>query len=189
MPHRLAFFTVGIFHEPVGHPRVQGFLDRTPGVYAAADSSAGFHARSIRNLETWKHSWGEIVVPECYPKVDNPDQYAMTLSLWDDLESVAAFAYKGRHGEALAYRKDWIPTLGLPTYVAWWVSADHQVNWKEAAERLDHLHLHGSSPSAFNFKSPFDAGGNPVRFDQWAMQAQAKKNAAANASTATGGAS
>ena len=178
MPNRLAFFTVGTFHEPVGHPRVQGFLDRTPGVYAAADASAGFHSRSIRDLATWKHSWGDVVVPECYPALNNPDQYAMTLSIWADLESVAAFAYKGPHGEALAYRKDWFSCLDLPTYVAWWISVDHQVNWKEAAERLDYLNAHGSSPSAFNFKNPFDSQGNPVRLDHSAMQALAKKNAA-----------
>ncbi|HEU5403691.1 MAG TPA: DUF3291 domain-containing protein [Terriglobales bacterium] len=181
MSHRLAFFTVGVMHEPVGHARVQGFMDRVPGVYAAADSSAGFHSRSIRDLATWKHSWGEPVVPQCYPKIDKLEQFAMTLSLWDDLESVAAFAYKGPHGEALAYRKDWFQSLGLPPYVAWWVSDDHQVSWKQGAERLDHLHAHGSSAFAFNFKEPFDANGNSVKLDNWAMQAQAKKNVAGKA--------
>src|SRR5215467_9547580 len=107
MSDKLAFFTYGVMHEPLGHARVQGFLDRVPGVYAAADASAGFHSRSIRDLVTWKHSWGELVAPQCYPKVDSFDHVAMTLSLWNDLESVAAFAYKGPHGEALAYRKDW----------------------------------------------------------------------------------
>jgi Domain of unknown function (DUF3291) len=180
MSHRLAFFTVGIMHEPVGHARTQGFMDRVPGVYAAADSSAGFHSRSIRDLTTWKHSWGEPIVPECYPKVDNLEQYAMTLSLWEDLESVAAFAYKGPHGESLAHRKDWFQSLGLPPYVAWWVPTDHQVSWQEGADRLDHLHVNGSSPFAFDFRKPFDATGNAARFDALAMQAHAKKNAASN---------
>ena len=178
MPHRLAFFTVGIMHEPVGHPRTQGFLDRVPGVYAAADASAGFHSRSIRDVSTWKHSWGDPVVPQCYPKVDDLEQFAMTLSLWDSLESVAAFTYKGPHGEALANRRDWFQSLGLPPYVAWWVSDDQQVNWKEAAERLDHLHSHGSSAFAFSFAKPFDSNGNSVRLDHVAMQAQATKNSA-----------
>ncbi len=181
MSHRLAFYTVGIMHEPYGHARIQGFMDRVPGVYAAADSSAGFHARSIRDLQTWKHSWGELVAPECYPKGYSLEQFAMTLSLWQDLESVAAFSYKGPHGEALAYRKDWFQVLGLPGYVAWWVPADHKVSWKEAADRLDHLHAHGSSAFAFNFKEPFDANGNAVKLDAMAMQAKAKTNAASHA--------
>ena len=42
MPHRLAFFTFGPLLEPVGHPCVQGFVDRVPTVYTAADHSEGF---------------------------------------------------------------------------------------------------------------------------------------------------
>ena len=42
--------TVGILREPVGHAQVQGFVDRVPAVYEAADSSDGFHARSIRDV-------------------------------------------------------------------------------------------------------------------------------------------
>lgn len=178
MAHRLAFYTVSLLHEPVGHARVQGFIDRAPGVYAAADASIGFHSRSIRDFTTYKHSWGEIVIPKCYPPLAPADQYATTLSLWDDLESVAAFAYKGAHGEALANKKEWFQSLGVPTYVAWWVAADHQPTWQEAADRLDHLHMNGASAFAFNMRTPHDANGNPVKLDNWAMQAKAKQNAA-----------
>lgn len=180
MSQKLAFLTVGVLHEPVGNPRVQGFVDRVASVYAAADGSAGFLARSIRDVDTWKHSWGEIVLPKCYPEFES-DQIAMTLSLWHDLESVAAFSHHGAHGEALANRKDWFQSLGLPTYVAWWVPADHPVDWNEGAERLDHLHAHGPTAFAFNFGKPFDAAGNPCPLDHVAMQAKKKSNAAPRA--------
>jgi len=97
------------------------------------------------------------VPPACYPKLDDTERFAMTLSLWDDLESVAAFAYNGAHAEALMRRKDWFQSLGLPSYVAWWVAEDHNLDWKEGSDRLDHLHAHGSSAFAFNFAKPFDA--------------------------------
>ena len=177
MTTKLAFLTFGVLHEPVGSPRVQGFLDRAPGVYAVADASSGFQGRSVRDYETWKHSWGEIVVPRCYPQLDHTN-YAMTLSLWDDLESVAAFVYKGAHAEALANRKDWFQALGLPSYVAWWVDVD-KVGWQEAADRMDHLHEHGPSAWAFNFRNAFDAEGNAVRMDAARVLAKAKANAAA----------
>jgi uncharacterized protein DUF3291 len=176
--HKLAFLTVGILHEPVGHPRAQGFVDRVPSVYAAADASAGFQARSIRDIFTWQQSWGEVVPPACYPQLDNQASYAMTLSLWDDLESVAAFAYNGAHAEALTKRKDWFQSLGLPGYVAWWVPADHKVDWKEGSERLDYLHTHGATAFAFNFAKPFDPSGNPCRLDRAAMDAKAQRNGA-----------
>jgi hypothetical protein len=177
MPHKLAFYTVSVLHEPVGHARAQGFIDRVPGVYAAADASVGFHARSVRDLTTYKHSWGEVVLPKCYPILGTINQYPVTLSLWDDLESVAAFAYKGVHAEALSNRKEWFQALGLPGHVAWW-TPEERASWQEAADRLDHLHAHGSSAFAFTFAKPFDTGGNPVRLDAAAMQAKAMQNVA-----------
>jgi len=60
MSHKLAFMTVGILREPVGHEQVQGFVDRVPSVYQSADESHGFHARSIRDQGTYLHSWGEV---------------------------------------------------------------------------------------------------------------------------------
>jgi hypothetical protein len=175
MAKKLAFLTFGVFHEPVGHARVQGFLDRAPGVYAAADASTGFQGRSIRDYETWKHSWGEIVVPRCYPQLEHTN-YAMTLSLWDDLESVAAFAYKGAHAEALTHRTNWFQSLGLPSYVAWWVDTD-RVSWQDAADRMDHLHEHGPTAHAFNFRNAFDAKGNECRMDAARVLENAKANA------------
>jgi hypothetical protein len=47
-------------------------------------------------------------------------------------------------------------------YVAGWVADDATPSWEEAMARLDHLHEHGSSPQAFDFKAPFDAAGNPA---------------------------
>lgn len=174
---KLAFLTVGILHEAVGSPRVQGFVDRIGSVYDAADRSDGFRSRSIRDVNTWLHSWGPIVVPQCYGPVENESQMAMTLSLWKDLESVAAFAYHGPHGDALTKRKEWFPSRGLPVYVAWWVSDEHSVNWEEGASRLDHLHTHGSSAVAFNFSKPFDAQGRPRGLDREAVRKKAEKNA------------
>jgi len=150
---KLAFLTVGVFHEAVGSPRVQGFIDRIPSVYGAADRSDGFDSRSIRDVDTWLHSWGPVVLPQCYGDADTESRVATTLSLWRDLESVAAFTYHGPHGEALTKRKDWFESRGLPVYVAWWVPDEEAIDWTEGARRLDYLHVHGSSAFAFNFRS------------------------------------
>lgn len=179
--HKLAFLTVGILHEPVGASRVQGFVDRIPAVYGAVDQSDGFHERSIRDVNTWKHSWGEVVPPNCYQQIsDDENRYAMTLSLWTDLESVAAFAYHGPHAEALSHRREWFPADNLPVYVAWWAPADHAVDWQEAAERLDHLHINGSTAFAFNFSHPYDPEGNSVRLDSAKVKLKAAMNKSAS---------
>jgi hypothetical protein len=178
--HKLAFLTVGVLRDQIGTPCVQGFVDRVPSVYSAVDQSDGFHSRSIRDVNTWKHSWGEVVPPNCYQQINNDElRFAMTLSLWTDLESVAAFAYHGPHGEALTKRREWFPANDLPVYVAWWVPADHAVDWQEAAERLDHLHTNGSTAFAFNFSHPYAPEGNSVRLDSAKVKLKATMNKSA----------
>jgi hypothetical protein len=146
----------------VGESIVQGFVDRIGDVYAAAEGSAGFFERSVRNLQTSEHSWGPVIVPKCAPNELPLTQFAMTLSLWQDLESVAAFAYRGLHREALSKREEWFRSGPWPPYVAWWVEDGHKPNWKEAIDRIDHLHDHGATSHAFSFRQPFDAAGAPA---------------------------
>jgi hypothetical protein len=178
MPSKLGFMTVGILRKPVGDAEVQGFVDRLPGVYVASDTSEGFHARSIRDVGTWLHSWGPVELPACYPAPPEAEQIAMTLSLWEDLESVAAFTYHGPHGEALAKRREWFEKHQLPGYVAWWVDGDGPITWKEGNARLEHLHRHGPTATAFDFALPFDAEGKGCRLDREALKAKAAMNAA-----------
>src|SRR5689334_13115326 len=128
MTDRIAFFTYGVLKQPIGHPEVQGFIDRVESVYGAAEGSLGFFARSERNVQTWEHSWGPVIAPQCTPQGATLNELAMALSLWRDLESVAAFAYRGAHGEALSKRKEWFRSGDWPTYVAWWVNENHKPN-------------------------------------------------------------
>jgi Domain of unknown function (DUF3291) len=160
---RIALFTLGVLKAPVGDAGVQGFLDRISEVYASADGSAGFLDRSVRDLQTWEHSWGPVVAPKCVSNALPLSQLAMTISLWCDLESVAAFAYHGVHREALSRRADWFATGPWPSYVAWWVNDHHKPNWNETVDRVDHLHIHGPTSAAFTFRHPFDSTGAPTR--------------------------
>src|SRR5262249_7755666 len=106
-----------------------------------------------------------VVLPQCTPDGIGADQLAMTLSLWRDLDSVAAFAYNGAHAEALSKRADWFTKGAWPGYVAWWVEESHRPSWKEAADRIDRLHEQGSTPEAFSFRKAFDSTGAPVRMN------------------------
>jgi uncharacterized protein DUF3291 len=163
---RIAFFTLGVLKKPVGDAEVQGFIDRLASVYTAAEGSAGFFARSIRNVQTWEHSWGPVIAPACVPPGVGLEQVAMTLSVWRNLESVAAFAYRGVHAEALSKRAEWFQRGEWPAFVAWWIDEQHQPNWREAVERIDRLHGNGSTPAAFNFRQPFDSAGNPAKLNR-----------------------
>jgi len=89
-----------------------------------------------------------------------------TLSVWRDMESVYAFASRGRHLEAFRLRREWMVESDWPTYVAWWIEDGHFPTWPEANEHLQHLHDHGPTPFAFNFNAVFDAGGSPTTLDR-----------------------
>ena len=101
----------------------------------------------------------------------------MTLSLWKDLESVAAFSYHGAHAEALTKRREWFEKCNLPVYVAWWVPADHQIEWREGNARLEHLHQHGPTAASFDLAHPFDPKGKATKLDREAVKAKAAMNA------------
>jgi hypothetical protein len=59
----------------------------------------------------------------------------------------------------------------------WWHADETYPTWSEGVARHEHLHVHGATPIAFDFKSPFDQSGAPTRLDKARIQAlQAKNN-------------
>ncbi|MBC8281304.1 MAG: DUF3291 domain-containing protein [Chloroflexi bacterium] len=189
---KLAFYTYGILEETKGRPHSKGFIDRVPDVFESAERSDGFIDRDrARSREDASLAWGDPDASPRYTKeqwlaqtgdstvspiiLTGPDSYeAATLSLWDDLESVYAFAYNGRHFEALKKRAEWFVKPEWPTYVAWWVEDGETPTREDAAGRLEHLHDKGSTPHAFDFKTPFDASGTPWKMDRPKIQEHAK---------------
>ena len=81
-------------------------------------------------------TWGDLDAPECFAHVGDPAKLPSALSLWEDLESVAAYAYHGAHGEAMNLRRDWFIEHDFPTYVAWWVEDGRTPTFAEASERV-----------------------------------------------------
>lgn len=165
---KLAFYTFAILLEKKGHPQVQGFWDRVDAVFTQARNSEGF-------IELDSGRWGDYVSPRFY----DPEKHASapaTLSLWKDLESVFAFAYKNIHSEALKLREEWVLKPEWPTYAAWWVDDDHFPSREDACKRLEHIHDNGSTPIAFNFKKPFDKDGNPLVIDRTLVEMKIKAN-------------
>jgi hypothetical protein len=167
---RLALYTFGVFRLPSEHPANDGFHARNDANFLAAEESAGFIARSGYDDEPeGPESWGEQVYPRFY--VERGDGWSpATLSLWTDLTSLMIFAYSGIHAEAMRHARDWFEKGKFPGYALWWVSADETPHWRHATTRLEHLHDHGPSPFAFDFKTAFDAEGRRVEVDKEAVR-------------------
>lgn len=172
---RLAFMTIGILREPGDAPAMQSFFDEVPPTFEAAVYSDGNAGLATGDAP----EWGPPALPRFSEREAFLNRRVVTLSLWDDLESVFAYAYNGQHGAALARRKEWFEPPEWPGYVAWWIADDHTPSWQEASDRLDLLHDNGPTPDAFNFGHPFDAAGRPVRIDREIARAKARKNAGA----------
>ena len=165
---RIAFYTFGILREEKGHEQVQGFFDRIESVFAAAENAEGFIDRD-------RGEWGDRVAPRFFDRNRHASAPA-TLSLWTDLESVYAFAYRDAHGEAFHKRREWALKPEWPTYVAWWVDDDHIPTREEACQRHEHIHDHGPSAYAFGFSQPFDEKGQPGELDRHLIQERIRSN-------------
>jgi hypothetical protein len=71
----------------------------------------------------------------------------------------------------------WFDKHDLPVCVAWWVDADHAIDWAEGCERIDRLHHDGPTAHAFNFTKPFDSQGKSCVLDREKVKAKAEMNA------------
>jgi hypothetical protein len=154
---KLAFVNIGILLQPFGDPQVRGFADRVDSVFAVAEDSHGFVMARFGD---------DSNVPAMFRAPEFAGRVVHTLSVWQNLESVMAYAYGGLHGEAFAKRKEWFEHGSYPSSVAWWVSDDQPVTWDEANRRYELLYHQGSSPDAFNFKQPFSPDGNPYTINR-----------------------
>jgi hypothetical protein len=160
----LAFMTFAVLKEPYGSPVVQGFVDAVEDTFAEAEKSEGYIAHAVKPVpEKPKFgqvfgAFGELVAPRFYKggKTFGTTTSAETLSLWTGIEPVRRFAYGGLHKNALARRSEWFVKPEWPSYVMWWVPDEHVPSWREASDRLEHLHDQGPTSHAFNFRKAFD---------------------------------
>ena len=154
----LALYTFGMFLRPAADPANDGFHALNDPVLDAVDKAEGMIARSGYASDGEGRTWG----PEVYPRFhrDNGDGWApATLSLWRDLESVAAFTYTGLHATALRRGREWFQKPAWPPLVLWWHMDEAPPTWAEGVRRHEHLHDHGPTPDAFNFAQAFDSNG------------------------------
>jgi hypothetical protein len=174
----VAFTTFAILKAPPGDPAVQGFFDRLPETFGAADAFEGFVARSTRDPVTLRHSWGDPVQPRFY----DPARHAgvvFTLSLWRSLEPVNAFAYSGVHGEALRHRLEWFLEPEWPSYAAWWVDDGHVPDWHEASgSSICTITERARRPSAFARLSDRTARRSRSTAQRWSPSPVARRHAA-----------
>lgn len=167
----LILYTFGILAYPDEHQSIQAFRAAAPAVSAGIPTAPGM-LKGMTNLfstnGTAKEEVTEFGTP-IRPYFYAPPQQTsglVSLSAWSDPESAAAFSFHGEHGKAMKHRTEWfVQDHDWPSSVLWWTSDLDSVTWEVAELKLQELHAHGSSQSAFTFRSLHEATGKPTRLD------------------------
>jgi hypothetical protein len=145
---RLAVYTIGVLKEAWGHPSLSGFGPLSLDIFRTARGAEGF-------LELREDI---ISLPRWVAKEDRSKALS-TLSVWRSLEDLYAFAYWGDHGTGYQRRRDWFTEVKYPIFVLWWMTDGEQLDDAEAVRRIEFLHEHGPTPTAFTLKVPFSPSG------------------------------
>lgn len=146
MKYHLAQINIArMIGSSVDDPIMKEFKDNIDAMNALAEESPGFVWRL-------KDEYGDAT--NFNPFGD--DQIIVNMSLWEDIESLQAYAYKSAHGTFIKRRKEWFQKFGKPYTALWWVEAGTEPTLKDAAARLTYLQEFGPSVKAFTFGKQFE---------------------------------
>lgn len=145
MPHyHLAQINIARMRAPIDDPLLAEFVAQLAPVNALADSSPGF----VWRLQTES---GDATSIQVY----DDNMIIINLTVWEGVESLREFVYKGAHHGVLRDRKRWFEKFAGPYYALWWVPVGHIPSPEEAKTRLEYFRQHGDSEYAFSFQQLF----------------------------------
>jgi hypothetical protein len=128
---------------PIRDPEMADFLTRVDEIEALAESSPGF---------IWRLTAPGSSLPELQ---GYGDTFLFTLTVWESVEALRSFTYRGAHVELLRERRRWFRPMTEACYALWWIRRGTQPGVTEALERLEHLRHLGPTPEAFSFAQPY----------------------------------
>ena len=148
----LAQANIARMKAPLDDPAMAGFVSQLERINAVADASPGF----VWRLQTED---GDATALRAF----EDERILFNMSVWESLEALHAYVYRGEHVGPLRDRRLWFEPLEGPPLVLWWIEAGHTPTVEEAKERLRTLADTGPTPEAFTFRRPFPApGGVPA---------------------------
>jgi len=143
----LAEFNVVRLTEPIDSPRLASFVALLPEINALAEASPGF---------VWRltdHDGHDATSMRPFPDHD----VIINLSVWESVEDLERYVYRGRHLDPLRRRREWFLPNTTPNTVLWWIPAGTVPTVAEAMARLATLTRSGPGPEAFTFRQRHEA--------------------------------
>jgi len=143
--HQLAQMNVATLHTSLDSPDMADFVARLAPINALAEQSDGF---------VWRLQDDAGDATSYRPL---GDKVLVNMSVWRDIESLSAYAFKSAHVEVMRRRREWFERMESAYSVLWWIPAGQRPTVAEGIARLEHLRASGCSQRAFTFKEPFPA--------------------------------
>jgi heme-degrading monooxygenase HmoA len=145
--HHLAQINIGTLKAPMDAPATAGFAANLDRINALAEAQTGF---------VWRLTGEGNNATDLRP-FDDP-LTLINMSVWTNLEALAAFVYRSAHREIMRRRAEWFEKSEV-FMCLWWVPAGHTPTPAEGIERLAILRRLGTTAEAFTFREPFAAPG------------------------------
>lgn len=159
MRRHLAQLNIATLRYPMDDPRTADFADALPDVNGAGEDSPGY----VWRLQSDGGDATDIQV------FDDP-LVIVNLTVWESLEALKGFAYRGIHRDFFRRRAEWF-VEGTTRTALWWVPADELPTTEDAKRKLEFIEVFGSSPYAFTMgKNPPPFVIDHVRFDDGRVQ-------------------
>jgi hypothetical protein len=162
MDYVLAQVNIGRLLAPIDSPLIAGFVAALESVNAVADAAPGF----VWRMQTED---GNNLAVRGFEQdaVGAPGGILINMSVWESVETLAAYAYGDAHIAVLRRRREWFSQLREAYLALWWIPRGHIPTVSEAEERVMHLRAHGPTAHAFTLKQHFPAPGSgyaePIR--------------------------
>jgi Domain of unknown function (DUF3291) len=130
---------------PLDAARMAGFVGGLAEINALADAAPGFVWR-LRDEDG----------PDATSLRPYGPDIMVNYSVWESVEALRDFAYRGPHLESLRRRREWFDYAGIEAHlVLWWTPAGVIPTLDEARDRLELLTRKGPGPDAFTLRKPF----------------------------------
>lgn len=140
----IAQLNVARFRRPKADPANQAFMDALDHVNTQADVADGFIWRLVGE--------GDANDATAIEAVAGDADFIVNLSVWRDVPSLEAFAYRqADHRAVLARRGEWFDPME-PSLALWEVPDGHIPSVAEALGKLAELGRNGPSASVFTFR-------------------------------------
>ena len=149
MPFELAQVNIARLVAPIDDAQIADFVALLEPINAIADAAPGF----VWRLQTAE---GNATAVQAFQwDADGSAGVIVNMSVWTDVEHLAAFVLGDMHRAVMRRRREWFHRMSEAYTTCWWVPAGHRPTTAEAEERIRNLRSHGPYPDAFTIRDSF----------------------------------